>query len=86
MVVGGFGLDRVDRNTVEGNFPSSIGVLIHNSGDIQTIQNKCSLLYRAFSVLSRRCIKGSRIGHSVKVSLWCVTLLINTRFRFFFLF
>ena len=29
--------------------------------------------------------KGSRMGHSVKVSLWCVTLLINTRFRFFYL-
>ena len=26
--------------------------------------------------------KGSQMGHSVKVSLWCVTLLINTRFRF----
>ena len=25
------------------------------------------------------------MGHSVKVSLWCVTLLINTRFRFFIL-
>ena len=25
----------------------------------------------------------SRMGHSVKVSLWCVKLLINTRFRFF---
>ena len=30
--------------------------------------------------------KGSRMGHSVKVSLWCVTLLINIRFRFFFYF
>ena len=28
-------------------------------------------------------IKGNRMGHSVKASLWCVTLLINTRFRFF---
>ena len=28
-------------------------------------------------------IKGSRMGHSVKFSLWCVTLLINTIFRFF---
>ena len=25
------------------------------------------------------------MGHSVKASLWCVTLLINTRFRFFVL-
>ena len=31
-------------------------------------------------------LKGSRMDHSVKVSLWCVTLLINTRFRFFFFF
>ena len=30
-------------------------------------------------------LKGCRIGHSVKVSLWCVTLLINTRFHFFIL-
>ena len=29
-------------------------------------------------------LKGSRMCHSVKVSLWCVTLLINTRFRFLF--
>ena len=28
--------------------------------------------------------KGSRMGHSVKASLWCVILLIDTRFRFFF--
>ena len=30
-------------------------------------------------------LKGSRMGHSVGVSLWCVALLINTRFRFFIL-
>ena len=30
-------------------------------------------------------IKGSRMGRSDKVSLWCVTLLVNTRFRFFIL-
>ena len=34
-------------------------------------------------ILMSRVIKGSRMGHSVKVSLWCVTLSINTRFRFF---
>ena len=27
-------------------------------------------------------IKGSRMGRSVKASLWCETLLIKTRFRF----
>ena len=26
------------------------------------------------------------MGHSVKVSLWCVALLINTRFRLFFIY
>ena len=36
-------------------------------------------------ILMSQVIKGSRMGHSVKVSLWCVTLLINTRFRFFIL-
>ena len=30
-------------------------------------------------------LKGSRMGQSDKVSLWCVALLINTRFRFFIL-
>ena len=29
------------------------------------------------------CIKGGRMGRSDKVSLWCVSLLINTKFRFF---
>ena len=27
-------------------------------------------------------VKGGRMGRSDKVSLWCVALLINTRFRF----
>ena len=31
------------------------------------------------------CIKGGRMGRSDKVSLWCVSLIINTRFRFFIL-
>ena len=30
-------------------------------------------------------LKGSRMGRSDKVSLWCVALLINTRFLFFIL-
>ena len=30
-------------------------------------------------------LKDSRMGHCVKVSLWCVSLLINTRFRFLIL-
>ena len=29
--------------------------------------------------------KGCRMGRSDKVSLWYVSLLINTRFRFFFI-
>ena len=29
-----------------------------------------------------RTLKASRMGHSVKASLWCDSLLINTRFRF----
>ena len=35
--------------------------------------------------LNVECFKGGRMGHSDKVSLWCVSLLINTRFRFFIL-
>ena len=30
-------------------------------------------------------LNGGRMGRSDKVSLWCVALLINTRFRFFFI-
>ena len=30
-------------------------------------------------------IKGGRMGRSDKVSLWCVSSLINNRFRFFIL-
>ena len=30
----------------------------------------------------RRFVKGGQMGRSDKVSLWCVSLLINTRFRF----
>ena len=30
-------------------------------------------------------LKDSRMDHSAKVSLWCVTILTNTRFRFFIL-
>ena len=32
-----------------------------------------------------RSFKGSRTGHSDKVSLWYASLLTNTRFRFFIL-
>ena len=35
--------------------------------------------FRCLFVKYRRAIKGSRMGHSVKVSLWCVTLLINIK-------
>ena len=31
-----------------------------------------------------RTLKGSRTGHSVKVSLWYASLLTNTRFRFLY--
>ena len=30
-------------------------------------------------------LKGGRMGRSDKVSLWCVSLLIHTRFRFLIL-
>ena len=33
----------------------------------------------------KRLLKGSRMGRSDKVSLWCASLLINTRFRFLYL-
>ena len=38
------------------------------------------------NVIGIRAFKGCRMGRSDTVSLWCVALLINTRFRFFFYF
>ena len=57
-----------------------------------TLQNtRCMLLQREIhsksnpTIIDPYCIKGSRMGHYVKVSLWgCLTLLINTRFRLFY--
>ena len=44
---------------------------------------------RAFSRQPRQpywaLVKGGRMHRSDTVSLWCVSLLINTRFRFFIL-
>ena len=44
-----------------------------------------SCLSNAHHSTSKLDLKGSRMGRSDKVSLWCVALLINTRFRFFIL-
>ena len=44
----------------------------------------CFVLF-FFSFPTARDFKGCRMGRSDKVSLWCVALLINTRFRFFIL-
>ena len=38
------------------------------------------LILCAFEIYS---LKGGRMGRSDKVSLWCVTLLINTKFHLF---
>ena len=38
-----------------------------------------------WGTVANKNIKGCRMGHSDKVSLWYVSLLINTRFRFFIL-
>ena len=38
-----------------------------------------------FAVLLLVIFKGGRMGRSDTVSLWCVSLLINTRFRIFIL-
>ena len=39
---------------------------------------------RVFKTFNMSFFKGNRMGHSVKASLWGVTLLINTRFRIYF--
>ena len=36
-------------------------------------------------IASNGGLKGGQMGRSDTVSLWCVSLLINTRFRFFIL-
>ena len=38
-----------------------------------------------YSNTGLKSFKGCRMGHSDTVSLWYVSLLINTRFRFFIL-
>ena len=35
-------------------------------------------------LICQTLVKGSRMGRSDKVSLWYVSLLMNTRFRFFY--
>ena len=42
----------------------------------------CKLNFVSFKLDT---LEGGRMGLSDKVSLWCVALLINTRFRFFIL-
>ena len=37
------------------------------------------------SNMTSKLFKGGQMGRSDKVSLWCVSLLINTRFRFLIL-
>ena len=40
---------------------------------------------RYHAYVPENMLKGSRMGHSVKASLWYDSLLINTRFRFLYL-
>ena len=47
--------------------------------------NGISLVYESFFENIETDIKGCRMGRSDKVSLWYVSLLFNTRFRFFIL-
>ena len=42
-------------------------------------------IFFLFLCFSENIFKGCRMGRSDKVSLWYVSLLINTRFRFFIL-
>ena len=49
------------------------------------IYQRCAKLELNDIVSVRYQVKGCRMGRSDKVSLWYVSLLINTRFRFFIL-
>ena len=48
-----------------------------NGGIVVSVSWKCLLKEKEYQ------FKGGRMGRSDMVSLWCVSLLINTRFRFF---
>ena len=49
--------------------------------NLELVNFKCVTYAQPIPVV----LKGGRMGRSDKVSLWCVSLLINTRFRFFIL-
>ena len=63
--------------------PTNMIQLIQNKiKAFTTILGKQWFYFISMKIQCKRC-KGSRMGRSVKVSLWCVTLLMNTKFRFF---
>ena len=74
------------------NFSSSkydlntwLSYIKHVATNVLQLLKQDQFIFILYVILMSQVIKGSRMGHSVKVSLWCVTLLINTRFRFFIL-
>ena len=63
----------------------SYHILLYIVHPSTTCINHPFVLLHAQKTYFKRTVKGSRMGHSVKVSLWCITLLINTTFCFFIL-
>ena len=63
-------------------FPMLDRGLVWKTNNFKTLGIHFSLNSNSMFDLNYK-VKGSRMGRSDKVSLWCVALLINTRFRFF---
>ena len=73
------------RNTLNVIDSLTWVLAIGGNGEL-LLQSPFDCRYASLGALSASGVnglKGSRIGHSVKVSLWGVSLLINIRFRFF---
>ena len=81
------------RNKTKQSKTKTKNIKIH--GSPSDILRMCPMNCRCLTVLIRRVchlvdlcifhtIKGGRIGRSDKVSLWCISFFIKTRFRFFF--
>ena len=59
--------------------------IFHSDPKIYDIENARCIVGLFWLVFRMQLFKGGRMGRSDTVSLWGVSLLINTRFRFFIL-
>ena len=76
----------VENNFWFSVFPLMVNGEIHDDRDPNAIATQREARFFSNVRHKMRGVKGCRMGRSDTVSLWYVPLLINTRFRFFFLF